>query len=306
MRDAFIDEIYEAAIKDKDIVFISADFGAPALDLYREKLPDQFVHAGISEQDMVNIGVGFALSGKKVFLYAMAPFITTRCYEQSKAVVSSMQLPIVYISVGVGLGYDHATLTHFTTEDIAIMRALNGIEVISPVDAESASVVAQELVKTPKFSYIRLERYAEPDIYNDNFIENYDKGYCQLNKGKKIALVSCGHMMQQAIVAQGILKKDGIDAGLIDIFRVKPINTKTLPQILSEYDAIITIEEQMLDGGFGSTILELVSDLNINTVVKRVGIRDGFKVVNGNRDHLHKLYNIDVDSIIKVSMDALK
>ena len=131
MRDAFIDEIYKSAISDKDIIFISADFGAAALDDFRENLPDQFIHAGISEQNMVDVSVGLALTGKKVFLYAMAPFITTRCYEQTKAVISSMRLPITLIAVGVGLGYDHATLTHFTTEDIAIMRALNGIRSVS-------------------------------------------------------------------------------------------------------------------------------------------------------------------------------
>jgi transketolase len=101
MRDAFIDEIYKLALIDKDIIFMSADFGAVALDNIRENLPNQFIHAGISEQNMVDVGAGLALTGKKVFLYAMSPFITTRCYEQTKAVISSMQLPITLISVGV-------------------------------------------------------------------------------------------------------------------------------------------------------------------------------------------------------------
>ena len=103
MRDAFIDEVYKAALNDKDIIFISADFGAAALDDFRKNLPEQFIHAGISEQNMVDVGVGLALTGKKVFLYAMAPFITTRCYEQVKAVVSSMQLPITLIAVATGI-----------------------------------------------------------------------------------------------------------------------------------------------------------------------------------------------------------
>ena len=132
MRDAVINEIYTAAQRDKDILFISADLGAAALDEFRENLPGQFIHAGISEQNMVDLASGLALSGKKVFLYAMAPFITARCYEQVKCVIASMNLPVTLIAVGVGLGYDHATLTHFTPEDIACMRALNRIEVLSP------------------------------------------------------------------------------------------------------------------------------------------------------------------------------
>ena len=142
MRDAFIEEIYKIALNDEDIIFISADFGAAALDDFRENLPDQFIHAGISEQNMVDVGAGLALTGKKVFLYAMAPFITTRCYEQIKTVISSMQLPITLVGVGVGLGYDHATLTHFSTEDIAIMRALNGIRILTTVDSESSAYIS--------------------------------------------------------------------------------------------------------------------------------------------------------------------
>ena len=149
MRDAVINEIYTAAQRDKDILFISADLGAKALDEFRENLPEQFIHAGISEQNMVDLASGLALSGKKVFLYAMAPFITARCYEQVKCVIASMKLPVTLIAVGVGLGYDHATLTHFTPEDIACMRALNGVEVLSPADAVSAGVLAVEAINNP-------------------------------------------------------------------------------------------------------------------------------------------------------------
>ena len=144
MRDIVINSIAKAAEKDKDILFISADLGAKALDSFRRDFPNQFIHAGISEQNMVDLASGLALSGKKVFLYAMAPFITARCFEQLKCVIASMGLPVTLISVGVGLGYDHATLTHFTPEDIACMRSLNGIEVSTPSDGESAEAIIEQ------------------------------------------------------------------------------------------------------------------------------------------------------------------
>ncbi len=298
MRDAFIDEIYKSALKDKDIIFISADFGAVALDDFRKNLPKQFIHAGISEQNMVDVGAGLALAGKKVFLYAMAPFITTRCYEQTKAVVSSMQLPITFIAVGVGLGYDHATLTHFTTEDIAIMRALNGIRILTPVDSTSALHIAKECVKHPKFTYIRLERNLQPYLYGDRLPNHLDDGYVSVHPGKDFALVSSGYMTHKALKVREIFLKEGIDLGVIDIFRVKPISRNLLSKLLSNYKSIITIEEQMLDGGFGSVILETLADTGVCMPIKRIGIEDNFKVVNGNREYLNKLYSIDVDSIV--------
>ncbi len=298
MRDAFIDEIYRSALKDKDVVFISADFGAVALDDFRKNLPEQFIHAGISEQNMVDVGVGLALTGKKVFLYAMAPFITTRCYEQTKAVVSSMQLPITLIAVGVGLGYDHATLTHFTTEDIAIMRALNGIRILTPVDSDSALHIAKECINNPKFTYVRLERNPQPPLYGDKLPSYLDNGYVSVHPGRDIALVSSGYMTHKALKVREIFLEDGVDLGVIDVFRIKPIDQSSLPKLLSNYKAIVTIEEQMLDGGFGGAILETLADAEVCMPVKRIGISDEFKVVNGDREYLNKLYAIDVNSIV--------
>ena len=296
MRDAFIEEIYKIALNDKDIIFISADFGAAALDDFRENLPDQFIHVGISEQNMVDLGVGLALTGKKVFLYAMAPFITTRCYEQTKAVISSMQLPITFIAVGVGLGYDHATLTHFSTEDIAIMRALNGIRILTPVDSESSAYIAKACINDPQFTYVRLERNPQPTLYGNKLSNYFDDGYVSLHSGKEVVIVSSGYMTHNALEVRQLMLKEGIDVGVIDIFRIKPLNCSSLSRLLSGYKAILTLEEQMLDGGFGSAIIEMLADEEVCMPVKRVGIKDNFKVVNGNRKHLNKLYLIDVDS----------
>jgi len=296
MRDAFIDEIYKQALIDKDIIFISADFGAAALDDFRENLPDQFIHAGISEQNMVDVGAGLALTGKKVFLYAMAPFITTRCYEQIKTVISSMQLPITLVGVGVGLGYDHATLTHFSTEDIAIMRALNGIRILTTVDSESSAYIAKECINDPQFTYVRLERNPQPTLYGNKLSNYFDDGYVSLHPGKEVVIVSSGYMTHNALEVRQLMLQEGIDVGVIDIFRIKPLNCSSLPRLLSTYKAILTLEEQMLDGGFGSAIIEMLSDEEVCMPVKRVGIYDNYKVVNGNRKHLDKLYSIDVDS----------
>ncbi len=302
MRDIVINRIFEAAKNDKDILFISADLGAAALDDFRDKLPDQFIHAGISEQNMVDLASGLALSGKKVFLYAMAPFLTARCYEQIKCVIASMNLPVTLIAVGVGLGYDHATLTHFTPEDIACMRALNGIEILTPGDAEAAKKIADVAIMDPDFRYIRLDRQGLEPAYDGGFEAVYDRGFGHIADGKNIVIITCGVLLQKALLAREILGEKGVNAGVVDLFRIKPIDGKSLADLLSDYDAIVTVEEQSLEGGMGSAVLEVAADHNILKPVRRLGMRDGYAVINGDRDSLHELYEIDTLHIVGAAL----
>lgn len=306
MRDAFIDIVYEAAQRDRDIFFLSADFGAAALDAFREKLPSQFIHTGIAEQNMVDVGAGLALSGKKVFLYAMAPFITARCYEQIKAVVASMNLPITFIAVGVGLGYDHATLTHFTPEDLAAMKALNGIEILSPSDAESAAEFARYAVCEPRFRYVRLERLPQPPLYHGTFTAVQGTGFARLADGEDVCIVACGYLTHKALRARALLQERGVRAAVIDLFRIKPMNATALAAALGECNSVLSVEEQMLEGGFGSAVAEALVDTNLRLPMKRLGIRDGFRVVNGNRDYLHRLYRIDTPDIVAAAIELAK
>ena len=154
-RDAFINKVFELAEKDPSVYFISADFGAPALDQFREQLPDQFIHAGISEQNMIDVAAGLALDGNKVYVYAMAPFITLRCYEQLKCSLAMMNLPVTVIAVGPGLGYADAGPTHYLTEDFACLRALVQCELYSASDS---------IMSTPSFVPARTSSRLESFI----------------------------------------------------------------------------------------------------------------------------------------------
>ena len=301
MRDAFVETVCERARRDRDVIFVSADFGAQALDRLRADLPQQFVHSGISEQHMVDFGAGLALSGKKVILYAMAPFITLRCLEQVKCSIASMNLPITLVAVGVGLGYDHATLTHFTPEDIACLRSMNHIEVLSPADAEGAAMVADLVVDQPSFRYVRLERQAMAPLYRGRFAAARDRGLIELAAGRDVALLACGYMSHKAVRAATELRSRGIEAGVVDVFRIKTIDAEALREVLAPYRTVLTIEEQILEGGFGSAIAEVMIDADVRKPVKRVGIKNGFQISNGKRDYLHRLYGIDVPDMVRAA-----
>ena len=138
-RDAFWSRGYEAAREDRDIVVITADMGAPALDAFRSDLPAQFINVGIAEQNAVSVGTGLALAGKKVFVYAIAPFITLRCLEQIRVGQGIMGIPLTLVGVGAGFGYEDSGPTHHLVEDLAVMRAMPNMTVVAPGDpAETA------------------------------------------------------------------------------------------------------------------------------------------------------------------------
>lgn len=296
MRDAFIDHIYEACKANPKLMFLSADFGAKALDRLREELPNQFVHTGIAEQNMVDLGAGLAIAGKQVILYAMAPFLTARCYEQIKAVLCAMNLPISLVGVGAGLGYDHATLTHFTPEDIASTKALNHMEVWSVADSTTALALSKLVADEPALRYIRLERQPMDTLYGDMDRDTLKRGYGHLRQGTDVCLVTCGYFTHKALKVQEILAAEGISAGVLDIYRIKPL-PEGVVDVLKGYRAVVSVEEQLLDGGFGSGVLEALAEAGVMRPFKRLGLKNGFDVSNGDRDELHAKYGIDTPDI---------
>ena len=155
-RDTFFNSLFELAKEDSRIIVITADCGAPSLDQWREELPCQFINVGIAEQQMIALAAGLALEGKRPYCYAIAPFATLRCYEFIKVDICLMNLPVVIVGVGAGLSYSEAGPTHHATEDIAIMRALPNMRILSISDNEGAQAAALCESETPL--YIRLDR----------------------------------------------------------------------------------------------------------------------------------------------------
>src|SRR5208337_802879 len=164
-RDAFWEALYEVAKDNHDVIVISADMGAPALDVFKRDLPGQFLNVGIAEQNAITIAAGLSLAGKKVFTYAIAPFITLRCLEQIRVENAIMNIPITIVGVGAGFGYPDSGPTHHLVEDIAILRAMPHITINSMTDGVMSSAFAQLSCTGKNTNYIRLERQQFPDLY---------------------------------------------------------------------------------------------------------------------------------------------
>jgi transketolase len=296
MRDAFFDRLYETAKKDKDIVMVSADMGAPGLDKFRKDFGERYFNVGIAEENMIAIASGLASEGKKVYTYAIAPFITSRCFEFTKLNAGLMRFPIKLVGVGAGFSYDDSGPTHHTTEDISIMRTIPHLEIYSPSDSLSASNFFDLMNKSENPSYLRLDRRIFPTIHSDS--KKFPSGFEELIRGKDICIVSTGNMVHNSLEISNRMKEKGESIGVVDLFRLKPVNYPQLIRTLSNYRQIVSLEEHLLTGGLGSILSEMIIDKQLSLNLKRIGLED-YVYAYGGRENIQKVCGIDVDSVLK-------
>lgn len=304
MRDVFIEQIYKRMQTDDNIFFLCADFGSPKLDLIREEFKDRFINVGIAEQNLINIATGLALEGYTVYAYAIAPFLTMRAYEQIRVNLSLhaqlKEININLIGVGAGLSYDVSGPTHHCIEDISIMRTLPNIEIFSPSDWVLAQKFVDHSINVKKPKYIRFDGKPLVQIYNNIDDIDLEKGFNELRKGRDVCLVSTGYMTHKALKVADLLAEENIIVGVIDIFMIKPFDENLFYDSIKGYKKIVTLEEGFINkGGMDSLISNILENNKSKILLKRIGFKDSYTFEIGTRDYLHKLNNIDEDSIIK-------
>jgi transketolase len=304
MRDAFFNKLFELARKDPNIILVDADMGAPSLDKFRTDVSAQFVNVGIAEQNAITVACGLALGGKIPFAYAIAPFITLRCYEQIKVDMCAMKLPVTCIGVGAGFSYEDSGPTHHTTEDISIMRALPNITILNSSDSIMAEKCAEIAVKHKGPMYVRLDRESLPNLYNKN--ETFKDGVHQFKKGKDVCIISTGNMLHKALEVSNILKKQKINVAVVDLYRLKPVNKELLVKLIKQSKKVVTLEEHLIDGGLGSIIAEIIVDKNLKLPLKRLAIPDKYCYTYGGREAIRKTINLDTKSVVKAVKNFVK
>lgn len=306
MRDAFSEELYELAKKDPRVILVTSDTGAICHDEIRYKLSSQYLNVGIAEQNMIGIAAGLAMSGKRPFVYAIATFAALRCYEQIRVDLCCMELPVVVVGVGAGFDYNTLGPTHHATEDLAVMRGLPVMTVLSPSDSLMAKKMVGYCIEKPGPKYIRLDRTGIPLIYSKDIEPNIEEGLSVLREGRDICIVATGRMVLRALELADALSLSSIDTGVIDLFRIKPVNEDYLCQILSCYEQIVAIEEHFITGGIGSVVLETLSNKGEPRSILRCGIPDRFCRVYGKREYLQKQNWLDLVSLKESIIKRLK
>lgn len=303
IRNVLIEEITILAKKNKNIFFLSADMGAPALDDLRKECPQQFIHCGISEQHMISFAAGMSLEGNKIYCYALTPFITARCYEQIKCSASMMSTNISLLGLGAGLSYADAGPTHYALEDISIMKALPNISILTPCDSLSARKLIEIDFKSFSPSYIRIERDDLSNIYNKDTINAYFKdGFNEIIKGKKNCIVSSGYCLH---LANSILSDLNKNIGLIDLYQHNPIDVNKLKLIFNQYENIIIIDEQVTPSPTEQIFLKIKNDFNFNSKIITFSLENKFFFQNGGRDYLLENNGINREDIKKILLSLV-
>ncbi len=295
MRDFFFRELLDRARKDKNLILITADTGAICHDQFKEKLSNQYINVGVAEQNMIGLAAGLALAGKNVYVYGIIPFVVMRCYEQIRVDLCCMKLPVNIVGIGAGLDYSTLGATHHGTEDLALMQALPEMTVYSPADGITAGILAR-IKHNSGPSYIRLDRTGLPFVYDKKEDVSFSKGFSVFGQNKNLYIISTGRMVYAALAAAKKISSY-IDVGVIDLFRVKPLDEKMIWDTIKKAKYVVTLEEHFVFGGIGGAIASLLAAKENHPKFKSLGIPDKFCSEYGSREHLRSLYKLDVESI---------
>jgi transketolase len=301
-REAYGQALAELGEEIKDIVVLDADLSkSTKTSVFAKKFPERFFNMGIAEQNLMGTAAGLATCGKIPFASTFAIFATGRAFEQVRNSICYPQLNVKIAATHAGITVGEDGATHQSIEDIALMRAIPHMTVINPADAEEAkqAVRAAALHKGPV--YLRFGRHPVETIFDENYKFEIGKGVI-LKEGKDVAIIATGVMVGEALKAAKILVGEGINAMVVNISTIKPIDKEVILKA-AECGAIVTAEEHNIIGGLGSAVVEVLAEEK-PTPIKRIGIADEFGQ-SGNPDELLKIYHLTAEDIAKAAKELI-
>lgn len=302
-RDAYGEALLELGRTRPEVVVLDADLsGSTKTCKFAKEFPERFFNIGIAEQDMIGTAAGLSLTGKIPFASTFAVFETGRAWDQIRLVVcySNTNVKLVATHGGITVGEDGAS--HQALEDIALMRALPNMTVIVPADAAETTSVINRIVDRKGPVYVRLGRAKVPHVMAEDYVFTPGKAFV-FHLGKDANIIACGITVDIALKAAEILARAGIDAGVVNMSTIKPLDEETLLEAAKSSRLIVTAEEHSVIGGLGGAVCEFLAE-HCPVPVKRIGIQDTFGC-SGNPADLLKLHGITSDNIAETLKASL-
>jgi transketolase len=300
MRTTFATCLTEAAQSDERIILLSGDHGYSLFDQFRQICPQQYINAGVAEQNMIGVAAGLAKSGFKPIVYGLSAFIPIRVLEQIKLDICYQQLPVILIGDGAGVVYSSLGSSHQSTEDIAALRSVPNISILSPADRYEMNQCMNLALKADFPVYLRMGKDDLGDIHKSR--PNLCWGdLCHIKSGiGVIGFIATGSMLKTAL--QVSQKFDG--SSVWSAPSLKPINVDQIITICKKHQALVSLEEHSTYGGLGSIVAEIAASY-APTWVCRVGIQDRFSQFCGSYEYLIKEHKLDVKSVANQIKDFL-
>lgn len=290
--------LVELGRKRDDFIVIDADLAAATqTGMFKKEFPDRFYDCGIAEQNMMGIAAGIAATGKKVIVSSFAMFAAGRAFEQVRNSIGYPHLNVIIGATHAGISVGEDGATHQCCEDIALMRTIPGMTIINPADEVEAKKAVEAAIELDGPVYMRFGRYAVP-VFNDEATYKFELGKAvKLVEGDDVTIIATGLMVNEALIAAEQLKAEGINAEVLNIHTIKPLDEKAVIESAKKTGKVITVEEHSVIGGLGSAVCDVLSE-KCPTPVKKIGMNDEYGM-SGSAADLLEHYGFSAANIVK-------
>jgi len=304
LRDAVVEELTAAAGAGQDVIVLVSDSTSTSkIGPFGAKYPDKLVNVGIAEQNLVGIAAGLSLQGFVPVTMNAACFLVNRSNEQVKNDICYSNTNVKLIGLNAGVTYGPLASTHHAIDDLSILKGFGNIQIWAPSDAVEAAQMVRAALATPGPIYIRLDNAAFPVLHDEGY--KFVPGQPDvLATGRDLVLVAIGSVVHEAVAAAAQLKAQGVDAAVVAVPTLRPLDRGALADLLRKAPRAVTIEEHSVAGGLGSTVAEILAEGGIPCRLKRLGVPEGKFAVSGPRDKIRAAYSLDAAGIVAASLAA--
>jgi transketolase len=302
MRDAFVRALTELAAEDPSVMLVNGDLGFGVLTDFIDRFPDNYVNAGVAEQNMTAVACGMALTGARAYTYSIGNFPTLRCLEQIRNDVCYHGADVTVVAIGGGFSYGPLGMSHFATEDLAILRALPGMTVVAPSDPWQAYALTRQLHARGGPAYLRIDKGAA----------GLPEGSVELGRVRQVrdggdaVIFTTGGILGEALAAADRLAEEGRSIRVVDIHTIKPLDTEAVIEAARVCRRVVTLEEHSIIGGLGGAIAEVCLEAGIPIeTFRRIGLDDRHPSIVGDQSFLRRHHGMDAAAVAEVLRSML-
>lgn len=285
MKTTFINALSELMELHEDVIIITADMGYSVFESIQKRFPKRFFNTGATEQASVGFAAGIALAGYKVFFYAQAAFATMRCFEQIRLDLAYNNLNVKIIGSNAGLSLNQLGTSHFSVEDVALMRSLPGMNIFTPGDSKEMIWAIKTMYSAAGPAYLRFTKLGSTIVHKGNFKPIFGNP-CLIRHGKDAVLFISGGLLETGLEVRKLLASQSIDLCLYSVPTIQPINKKIILKEAKRTNNIFTLEEHSINGALGTAVAEILADNMAKTQFARLGLPEKYINITGSINYL--------------------